>query len=162
LAAVVSFGSFALVSLKRSSVDRGTRTKSDDSAAKVDRQDLWDELLKRAEENEPFSPADISHSIGAPEAAIAKQLLNLAYERLLDKADGGRYRSGPLKDTNQAAFIKALAAKVDPKRGQDQLEIERLKKNNDEMRRRLLEAVAERDRLLALLKKHGIDPAENP
>jgi hypothetical protein len=30
------------------------------------------------------------------------------------------------------------------------------------MRRRLLEAVAEKDRLLAVLKKHGIDPADSP
>ena len=151
------------MSLKRSSVDRGgPRAKSDDSSAKVDRQDLWDELVKRADENEPFTPGDISHAIGAPEAAVAKQLLNLAYERQIDKAEGGRYRSGPIKDTNQAAFIKALSAKADPKRSQDQIEIDRLKKNNDEMRRRLLEAVAERDRLLALLKKHGIDPAETP
>ena len=150
------------MSLKRSSVDRGPRQKTDDSSTKVERQDLWDELLKRADGNEPFTPGDVSHAIGAPEAAVAKLLLNLAYERLLEKADGGRYRSGPLKDINQAAFVKALTAKVDPKRGQDQLEIERLKKNNDEMRRRLLDTVAERDRLLALLRKHGIDPAETP
>ncbi len=148
------------MSLKRSSVDRTTRTKSDDSSAKVDRQDLWDELIKRADANEPFSPAEVAQAIGAPEAAVAKQMLNLAFERLLEKADTGRYRAGPLKNSDQASFNRALAAKIDPKRSQDQLEIERLKKNNDEMRRRLLDAVAERDRLLALLRKHGIDPGE--
>ena len=148
------------MSLKRSSVDRGTRAKADESGARVDRDDLRDELMKRAVENQPFSPAEIAQAIGAPEAAVAKQLLHLAYERLLDKADTGRYRAGPLGGADQATFNKALTAKIDPKRSQDQLEIERLKKNNDEMRRRLLEAVGERDRLVALLKKHGIDPTE--
>ena len=32
------------MSLKRSSVDRGSKSKADESSAKVDRQDLWDEL----------------------------------------------------------------------------------------------------------------------
>jgi len=151
------------VSLKRSSVDRGgPRQKPDDSAVKVDRQELWDELKKLAESNEPFSPVDLSRALGVPEAAVAKQLATLAYERLLEKAEGGSYRARPMKDTSQADFVRALAAKIDPKRQQDQLEIERLKRNNDEMRRRLLDASAERDRYLALLKKHGIDPAETP
>jgi hypothetical protein len=150
------------VSLKLSSLDRGTRQKADESSVKVERQDLWDELLRRAAENEPFTPAEVGQAIGAPEAAVAKALLNLAYERLVEKVEAGKYRSGPLAHSDQATFVKALAAKVDPKRAQDQQEIERLKKNNDEMRRRLLEAVGERDRLVALLRKHGIDPAESP
>jgi hypothetical protein len=151
------------VSLKRSS-DRGggRRSPSDESSAKVDRQDLWDELQKRAQSPDAFTPQDVARNIGAPEAAVAKHLLTLAFERLLEKADAGSYRAGPLAGVSQADFIKSLSARIDPKRQQDQLEIERLKKNNDEMRRRLLEAVAERDRYLALLKKHGIDPAEQP
>jgi hypothetical protein len=150
------------LSIKRSSSGSGARQKPDESSAKVDRQELWDELGRRATENEPFSPAEVAQAIGAPEAAVAKALHSLAFERVLEKADTGRYRAGPVAHTDQATFNRALTAKVDPKRGQDQLEIDRLKKNNDEMRRRLLEAVAERDRLLALLKKHGIDPAEAP
>ena len=151
------------MSIKRTSIDRGsTRQATDESGAKIDRQEFWDDLRKRAEANEPFTPADVAQSIGAPEAAVSKHLLTLAYERLVEKVEAGKYRAGAIKDTNQATFIKALTAKIDPKRNQDQLEIERLKKNNDEMRRRLLEAVAERDRLLALVKKHGIDPAETP
>jgi hypothetical protein len=150
------------VCLKRSSIDRGGgRQPVDESSAKIDRQELWDELKKRVDGNEPFTPADVATSIGAPEAAVAKHLLTLAYERLLERVDAGRYRAGPLKETTQAVFVKSLTAKIDPKRNQDQLEIERLKKNNDEMRRRLLEAVAERDRLVALLRKHGIDPASD-
>lgn len=151
------------MSIKRSSSsDKGSRSRSDESHAKIDRQELWDELEKRAEANEPFSPAELGHSMGAPEAAVAKALLNLAHERLIDKAEGGRYLAGPIKDHSQAAFIKAFTAKPNPKRGLESAEVDRLKKNNDEMRRRLLEAVAERDRLLALLKKHGIDPAGDP
>jgi len=150
------------VSLKRSSIDRGGgRQPVDESSAKIDRQELWDELRKRADDNEPFTPADVAQGIGAPEAAVSKHLLTLAYERVIEKVEAGKYRSGPIKDTTQASFVKALSAKIDPKRNQDQVEIERLKKNNDEMRRRLLDAVAERDRLLAILKKHGIDPGSD-
>jgi hypothetical protein len=151
------------VSIKRTSADRGSAFRpKDDSSAKIDRQELWDDLQKRAEANEPFTPADVAQSIAAPEAAVAKALLNVAYERFLERVDAGRYRSGVMKDMSQADFNKALVAKIDPKRQQDQVEIERLKKNNDEMRRRLQEAVAERDRLKALLAKHGIDPSETP
>lgn len=148
--------------MKRSAGASGPRRGTDESSAKVDRQELWDELQKRADTNEPFTPAEIAQAVGAPEAAVAKSLLNLAFERLLDKVEGGKYRAAPLKGQSQADFVKALTAKIDPKRQQDQLEIERLKKNNDEMRRRLLDAVAERDRYLALLRKHGVDPAEQP
>jgi hypothetical protein len=150
------------VSMKRSHAAAGARGPKDESSAKIERQELWDELNRRAEANEPFAPADIAQDVGAPEAAVAKALLNLAFERVIEKADAGRYRAGPVKSVSQADFNKALSAKIDPKRQQDQVEIERLKKNNDEMRRRLLEAVAERDRYLALLKKHGIDPSEAP
>jgi hypothetical protein len=153
------------VSLKRSHVSQGAGgrgTTRDDSGAKIDRQEFWDDLRKRAESGEPFAAADVATTIGAPEAAVSKHLLTLAFERLLEKVDTGRYRATPIKDTSHADFIKALAARIDPKRQQDQVEIERLKRNNDEMRRRLLDAVAERDRYLALLKKHGVDPAETP
>jgi hypothetical protein len=151
------------LSIKRTSIDRGGgRQAADESAAKVDRQELWDELRKRADSDDAFTAAEVAQGVGAPEAAVSKHLLTLAYERLLDKVEAGKYRAGPLKEITQATFVKALAAKIDPKRGQDQLEIDRLKKNNDEMRRRLLDAVAERDRLLALLKKHGIDPGSDP
>jgi hypothetical protein len=151
------------LSLKRSSTEKGgARPRTgDDSSAKIDRQDFWDELQRRAQSGEPFTPGDIATPMGAPEAAVSKHLLTLAFERLLEKVEGGRYRATPIKDVSQAEFVKAMNARIDPKRQQDQLEIERLKKNNDEMRRRLLEAVAERDRYLALLKKHAIDPAES-
>ena len=150
------------MSLKRSSADRTPRTKPDDSAAKIDRQELWDELSKRAGSNDPFSATDVARNMGVPEAAVARSLTHLAYERLLEKVEGALYRVASLRDVSQADFNKALATKIDAKRQQDQLEIDRLKRNNDEMRRRLLEAIGERDRYLALLQKHGIDPAGTP
>ena len=150
------------MSLKRSSTDRTPRTKPDDSAAKIDRQELWDELSKRAGSNDPFSATDVARNMGVPEAAVARSLTHLAYERLLEKVEGALYRVASLRDVSQADFNKALATKIDAKRQQDQLEIDRLKRNNDEMRRRLLEAIGERDRYLALLQKHGIDPAGTP
>ncbi|MFH0899554.1 MAG: hypothetical protein V2A73_02870 [Pseudomonadota bacterium] len=154
------------MSLKRSHAEKlgGSRRSSGDdlSGAKVDRQELWDELQKRCAAGDTFVPQDIARAIGGAEPAIAKCLLNLASERLLDKAEGGGYRATSLGAASQAEFVRALAARSDPKRQQDQVEIDRLKKNNDEMRRRLLEAVADRDRCLALLKKHGIDPTETP
>jgi hypothetical protein len=147
------------VSMKRTGGAGGARRGVDESGAKIEKQDLWDELQKRMASNEPFSPVDISVAISAPEAAVAKALLTLAYERLLEKADANRYKAGPLASATQADFVKALTARIDPKRQQDSVEIERLKKNNEEMRRRLLEAVAERDRYKALLEKNGIDPS---
>jgi hypothetical protein len=148
------------MSMKRSSAGIGPRRGPDESTAKLEKQDLWDELSKRAASPEPFAPVEVAQAIGAPEAAVAKALLTLAYERLLERADANRYRAQPLASVSQADFVKALAARVDPKRQQDWLEIERLKKNNEEMRRRLLDAVAERDRFKALLEKHGIDPTQ--
>ena len=65
------FPSEESVSLKRSSMDRGGgRQAVDESSAKIDRQELWDELRKRAEDGEPFTPADVAQNIGAPEAAV--------------------------------------------------------------------------------------------
>ena len=151
------------MSIKRSSLDRGmTRRPGSDDGGKVDRQDFWDELTRRAQDNEPFAPQDIAQTVGASEAVVSKHLLTLALERLVEKVDGGRYRAGPIAGFSQAEFIKAMNARIDPKRQQDLLEVERLKKNNDEMRRRLFDAMADRDRLRTLLEKHGIDPTEAP
>jgi hypothetical protein len=145
--------------MKRSS-SGGARQAVDESAAKIDRQHLWDDLQKRAATNEPFAPVEVAQAINAPEAAVARALLTLAFERVLEKADANRYKAGPVANLNQIEFNRALAAKIDPKRQQDLLELERLRKNNEEMRRRLLDAMAERDKFKAILEKHGIDPAQ--
>jgi hypothetical protein len=135
-----------------------------DSGAKVDRQELFDELKRLASGNESFTPVDIALAIGAGEPQVSKCLLGLAAEGYLEKVEVGRYRATPMNDLGQAEFLKAFAraSKVDSTRQRDLSEIGRLKQNNDTMRQRLLAAIAERDHYLAALKAHGIDPGPVP
>ena len=152
------------MSMKRSTGTRGMTRDTGDT--KIDRSEMYLALQKRSESNEPFAPADISQVIGASEAAVSRALLVLAAEGVVEKIDGGRFTSGLMKERaiTEADLTKCLSttAARDPKRASDLVELQRLKKNNDEMRKRLLDAVAERDRYLALLKKHNIDPGEAP
>jgi len=135
-----------------------------DSGAKVDRQELFDELKRLATINDSFTPVDIALAIGAGEPQVSKCLLGLAAEGYLEKVEVGRYRATPMADMGQAEFLKAFAraSKVDSTRQRDLSEIGRLKQNNDTMRQRLLAAIAERDHYLAALKAHGIDPGPVP
>ncbi|HET6148344.1 MAG TPA: hypothetical protein VFH68_12500 [Polyangia bacterium] len=135
-----------------------------DSGAKVDRQELFDELKRLATSNDSFTPVDVALSIGAGEPQVSKCLLGLAAEGYLEKVEVGRYRATPMADMGQAEFLKAFAraSKVDSTRQRDLSEIGRLKQNNDTMRQRLLAAIAERDHYLAALQSHGIDPGPVP
>src|SRR5882757_8748895 len=135
-----------------------------DAGAKVDRQELFDELKRWAGANDSFTPVDVALAIGAGEPQVSKCLLGLAAEGYLEKVEVGRYRATPMTDMGQAEFLKAFAraSKVDSTRQRDLSEIGRLKQNNDTMRQRLLAAIAERDHYLAALKKHGIDPGPAP
>ncbi len=135
-----------------------------DAGAKVDRQELFDELKRLSGIDESFTPVDIALSIGAGEPQVSKCLLGLAAEGYLEKVEVGRYRATPMHDMGQAEFLKAFAraSKVDSTRQRDLSEIGRLKQNNDTMRQRLLAAIAERDHYLAALKAHGIDPGPVP
>jgi hypothetical protein len=135
-----------------------------DSGAKVDRQELFDELKRLAGGNDSFTPVDIALAIGAGEPQVSKCLLGLAAEGYLEKVEVGRYRATPMTDMGQAEFLKAFAraSKVDSTRQRDLSEIGRLKQNNDTMRQRLLAAIAERDHYLGVLKTHGIDPGPPP
>ena len=135
-----------------------------DSGAKVDRQELFDELKRLATGNDSFTPVDIALAIGAGEPQVSKCLLGLAAEGYLEKVEVGRYRATPMADMGQAEFLKAFAraSKVDSTRQRDLSEIGRLKQNNDTMRQRLLAAIAERDHYLAALKAHGIDAGPVP
>src|SRR5882672_5769291 len=135
-----------------------------DAGAKVDRQELFDELKRLSASNDSFTPVDIALSIGAGEPQVSKCLLGLAAEGYLEKVEVGRYRATPMHDMGQAEFLKAFAraSKVDSTRQRDLSEIGRLKQNNDTMRQRLLAAIAERDHYLAVLKKAGIDPGPPP
>jgi hypothetical protein len=153
------------MSLKRSH----TSSKSSfggDAGAKVDRQELYDELKRLAANNEAFSPVDVSLAIGAGEPQVSKALLGLAAEGYLEKVEVGKYNATGMADLGQAEFLKAFAraSRVDSTRQRDLSDITRLKQNNDIMRQRLLTAIAERDHYLSALKKHGIDagPAPTP
>ena len=135
-----------------------------DAGAKVDRQELFDELKRMAGTGEAFTPVDVALAIGAGEPQVSKALLGLAAEGYLEKVEVGKYKATPIGDLGQAEFLKAFAraSKVDSTRQRDLSEIARLKQNNDTMRQRLLTAIAERDHYLAALKKHGIDPGPAP
>jgi hypothetical protein len=152
------------MSLKRSHTSSRSSFGGSDAGAKVDRQELYDELKRLGTTNEAFSPVDVSLSIGAGEPQVSKALLGLAAEGYLEKTDVGKYRAAGMADLGYAEFLKAFAraSRVDSTRQRDLSEITRLKQNNDIMRQRLLAAIAERDHYLAALKKHGIDPGPAP
>jgi hypothetical protein len=153
------------MSLKRSlSSGRSSFGGGGEAGAKVDRQELYDELKRLAGTGEAFTPVDVSLAIGAGEPQVSKALLGLAAEGYLEKAEVGKYRATTVADLSQAEFLKAFAraSKVDSTRQRDLSEIGRLKQNNDTMRQRLLTAIAERDHYLAVLKKNGIDPGPAP
>jgi hypothetical protein len=136
-----------------------------DSGAKVGRQELYDELKKLAAANQAFTPVDVALSIGAGEPQVSRLLLGLAAEGCLDKVDLGKYRVAPMfADLTIAEFLKAFAraTKTDSTRQRDLSEIARLKQNNDVMRGKLLQAIAERDHYLAACKRAGIDPGPPP
>jgi hypothetical protein len=153
------------MSLKRShSGGKSFGGAGGDAGGKIDRQDLFDELKRLSGTTDPFTPVDVALAIGAAEAHVSKALLGLAAEGYLERADAGRYRAVGMADMSQAEFVKAYAraSKVDSTRQRDLSEIGRLKQNNDVMRQRLLQAIAERDHYLAALKARGIDAGPPP
>src|SRR6187431_3314595 len=153
------------MSLKRSHTSgKGSFGAGGDAGAKVDRQELYDELKRLSATGNAFSPVDVSLSIGAGEPQVSKALLGLAAEGYLEKVDVGKYRAAGMADLGQAEFLKAFAraSRVDSTRQRDLSEIARLKQNNDTMRQRLLTTIAERDHYLAALKQRGIDPGPAP
>ena len=152
------------MSLKRSHTSTKSAFGGGDAGAKVDRQELYDELKRMATNNETFTPVDVSLAIGAGEPQVSKALLGLAAEGYLEKVEVGKYKASGMAELGQAEFLKAFAraSRVDSTRQRDLAEIARLKQNNDTMRQRLLTAIAERDHYLAALKKHGIDPGPAP
>jgi hypothetical protein len=152
------------MSLKRSHSSSKSTFGGGDAGAKVDRQELYDELKRLAGTGEAFTPVDVALAIGAGEPQVSKSLLGLAAEGYLEKVELGKYRASGMADLGQAEFLKAFAraSKVDSARQRDLSEITRLKQNNDIMRQRLLAAIAERDHYLAALKRAGIDPGPAP
>jgi len=152
------------MSLKRSHTSTKSAFGGSDAGAKVDRQELYDELKRMATSNEMFTPVDVALSIGAGEPQVSKALLGLAAEGYIEKVETGKYRAAGMVELGQAEFLKAFAraSRVDSTRQRDLAEIARLKQNNDTMRHRLLTAIAERDHYLAALKTRGIDPGPAP
>jgi hypothetical protein len=134
----------------------------------MNRQALHSELQRLAQAATVFSAVDVALAVGAGEPQIAKTLIGLAAEGHLEKVEPGKYRVSPVADLTLADFLKALtrSSKIDSTRQRDLGEIARLKQNNDTMRARLLQVVAERDRCLELLRQHNIalpqDPSQNP
>jgi hypothetical protein len=152
------------MSLKRS---QGTSRSAfgSDSGAKVGRQELYDELRKMQANNQSFTPVDVALSIGAGEPQVSRALLGLAAEGCLEKMEVGKYRVAPaFAELSMPEFLKAFtrASKTDSTRQRDLSEISRLKQNNDVMRGKLLQAIAERDHYLSVLKQRGIDPGPAP
>jgi hypothetical protein len=132
------------------------------SSTKIDKQELFDELHRRADA-EPFTAVELAVALSVTETVAQKHLLLLSCDGFVERHEGGRYSAGPMREIGLAQFLKELAAAVkNPQREKDLQDIARLKSNNDIMRERLLQATAERDRYLALLKKHGIDPGVDP
>jgi hypothetical protein len=152
------------MSLKRSHTSTKSAFGGSDAGAKVDRQELYDELKRMATSNSTFTPVDVALSIGAGEPQVSKALLGLAAEGYLEKVEVGKYKAAGMAELGQAEFLKAFAraSRVDSTRQRDLSEISRLKQNNDTMRQRLLTAIAERDHYLAALKSRGIDPGPAP
>src|SRR5262245_26236313 len=152
------------MSLKRSHTSTKSAFGGGDAGAKVDRQELYDELKRMAGSLETFTPVDVALAIGAGEPQVSKALLGLAAEGYLETVGTGKYKAAGMAELGQAEFLKAFAraSRVDSTRQRDLAEIARLKQNNDTMRQRLLTAIAERDHYLAALKKAGIDPGPAP
>jgi hypothetical protein len=131
----------------------------------VGRQELYDELRKMQVNNQSFTPVDVALSIGAGEPQVSRALLGLAAEGCLEKIEVGKYKVAPsFAELSMPEFLKTFtrASKTDSTRQRDLSEIARLKQNNDVMRGKLLQAIAERDHYLARLKQHGVDPGTPP
>lgn len=152
------------MSVKRSSSSSRSGAGSD-AGAKVGRQELYDRLKKLGETGQSFTPVDVSLSIGAGEPQVSKALLGLAAEGLVEKLEAGKYRvAQAFLDLTMAEYLKAFAraSKTDSTRQRDLSDIARLKQNNDIMRGKLLQAIAERDHYLGILRSRGIDPGTPP
>ena len=153
------------MSLKRSLGSMGRAFGASDTGAKVGRQELYDELTRLAKANQAFTPVDVALAIGAGEPQVSRLLLGLAAEGCLEKVDLGKYRvSATFTDLSMPEFLKAFAraTKTDSTRQRDLSDIARLKQNNDVMRAKLLQAIAERDHYRDACQRAGIDPGPPP
>ena len=82
------------MSLKRSHTSTKSAFGGGDAGAKVDRQELYDELKRMAAGNETFTPVDVALAIGAGEPQVSKALLGLAAEGYLEKVESRQVQGG--------------------------------------------------------------------
>src|SRR4029078_1853152 len=120
------------MSLKRSHTSSKSAFGGGDAGAKVDRQELYDELKRMAGNNETSTPVDVALAIGAGEPQVSKALLGLAAEGYLEKVEGRKYKAAGMSDLAQAEVLRAFAraSRLDSTRQRDLAEIARLKQNN--------------------------------
>ena len=152
------------MSVKRSSgAGRGSATLGGgEVGGKVDGQELYKDLQGRGDN--PFTSVDIALATGAGEPQVARTLMGLHAEGVLVKEGPGKYRASGISEMTGTDFQRVFtrANKIDATRIRDLQEIDRLKRNNDIMRARLLKAQSERDHYLAALQARGIDAGPVP
>src|SRR4029078_4550949 len=121
------------MSLKRSHTSTKSAFGGGDAGAKVDRQELYDELKRMAAGDESFTPVDIALSIGAGEPQVSKALLGIAAEGYLEKVETGKYKAAGMAELGQAEFLKAFAraSRVDSTRAPHLSQITRLEQEHD-------------------------------
>ena len=148
------------MSLKRSHTSSKSAFGGGDAGAKVDRQELFDELKRMAASNEPFTPGRRLAVHWRRRAAGVEGAARPGRRGLSGEGRDRQIPAAGMAELGQAEFLKAFAraSRVDSTRQRDLAEIARLKQNNDTMRQRLLAAIAERDHYLAALKQRGSTP----
>ena len=100
------------MSLKRSHTSSKSAFGGGDAGAKVDRQELFDELKRMAASNEAFTPVDVALSIGAGEPQVSKALLGLAAEGYLEKVETGKYRASGMAELGPGRVPQGVRARV--------------------------------------------------
>ena len=106
------------MSLKRSHSSSKSPFSGSDAGAKVDRQELFDELKRMATANAAFTPVDVALAIGAGEPQVSKALLGLAAEGYLEKVELGKYRASGMAELGQARGVIGVGFLVDPQHGE--------------------------------------------
>src|SRR4029079_6785141 len=97
------------MSLKRSHTSTKSAFGGGDAGAKVDRQELYDELKRMATSTEPCTRVNIALSIAAGEPQVSKALLGLAAEGYLEKVETGKYRAAGMAGGGHAGVPEGVA-----------------------------------------------------
>ena len=101
------------MSLKRShSSGKSSFGGGGDTGAKVDRQELFDELKRMAASERELHAVDVSLAIGAGEPQVSKALLGLAAEGYLEKVEAGKYRASGIAELGAGRVRQGVRAGV--------------------------------------------------